>query len=47
MNALPAKTTKVQIAVVGDQPKDIGLVLGQGKRGKQEYRKQLEYVFHG
>ena len=40
MNPLSAKTTEVQIAVIGDQPEDIGLVLGQGNRGKEEYRKQ-------
>ena len=47
VNPLPAKTAKVQVAVVGDQPEDVGLVLGKGNRGKEEYRKQWEYVFHG
>ena len=30
MNPLPAKTTEVQVTVVGDQPEDIGFFLGQG-----------------
>ena len=47
MNALTAKTTKVQIAVIGDQPEDIGLILGKGNRGKEKNRQEHDYAFHG
>ena len=40
MHPLPPETTEIQIAVVGDQPKDVWLILGKGNRGKEEYRKQ-------
>ena len=47
MNPLPAKTAKVQIAVIGDQPEDVGLVLGKGNRGKEKNRQEHDYAFHG
>ena len=47
MNPLPTKTAKVQVAVVGDQPEDVGLVLGKGNRGKEKNRQEHDYAFHG
>jgi hypothetical protein len=47
VNPLPAKTAEVQVAVVGDQPEDVGLVLGKGNRGKKKNRQEHDYAFHG
>jgi hypothetical protein len=38
VNPLPPKATEVQVAVVGDQPEDVGLVLGWANRGEEEQR---------
>ena len=38
VNPLPAEAPEVQVAVVGDQPEDVGLVLGRANRGEDEQR---------
>jgi len=48
VNTLPAEATEVQIAVVGDQPEDVGLFLG--KKGRDnwgtDYQKDKREYFH-
>ena len=38
VNPLPAEAPEVQVAVVGDQPEDVGLVLGRANQGEDEQR---------
>ena len=38
VNPLPSKATEIQVAVVGNQPEDVGLIFGRGDRGEDEQR---------
>ena len=46
VNPLPAEAPEVQVAVVGDQPEDVGLVLGRANRGEDEQENNGEESFH-
>ena len=44
---LPAEASKIQIAVVGDQPKDVGLILRKNSVCREQQQEAKKQVPHG